>query len=189
MGKTYNYSNFRITSLLSSLLSGKSDLRFDYTPSLYSLYRAGVLSGKALSVFKLSNFNQLENFFHQIGKKPIIVEFRTGEYLELTGFERGGFLWLTKFARLDERGNNFRMSEAEFSQLWSGYILGIQAPSSFQPLTNFEIYSWENKGFIFEKLSNKAQELLKNPYQPPEIVPIPVLDPPLDGRPESVGLV
>lgn len=184
-----SYSDIRVASVLASIVSQKSSLDFDYRPSLYSLYRAARVTGNEIYGVKLENFNQLEDLFNKIGQKPILIEFKTGEYLKLNGFERGGFLWLTKFAKLETAGEDIRMSEDEFNRLWTGYILTPEISDPYKPLTNEEIFAWQNENLILEDLIQEAKDLARRPYQPVQIRPIPVLDPPVDGRPESQGLV
>lgn len=187
--KIRSYSNLRIISVLSSILSGKSDLDFGYTPSLYSLYRAAKVSGCEIYGFKLSNFDKLQNFFNNSDERPILVELKTGEYLPLTRIEGGGFLGLNRFVELNRKGETVKIDADEFMQLWSRHVLSTKNPESFQPLTNQQIYNWDNRGYILDSLYQEARELAEREYQPVEIEPVSVLDPPSDGRPETEGLV
>ncbi|MCM8779481.1 MAG: glucan biosynthesis protein [Candidatus Omnitrophica bacterium] len=189
LGKKFSFSSLRISAILSSLLSNKSNLRYDYTSSLYSLFRSAQINKGSLFALKLDNLRELEELFNQNQKKPLLIEFKTQEYFQVLGFERGGFLWLQKFINLDKTGIPLQLDEKEFLKFWSGYVLSPVYPSGYSPLNNQDLYRWENPFFRREELIEKAKKMAQERYSPVRIVPIPELDPPVDGKPESVGLV
>ncbi|MCM8783170.1 MAG: glucan biosynthesis protein [Candidatus Omnitrophica bacterium] len=186
---TPSFSDLRIAGVVSSLLAGKEG-RGGYNSSLYDLYRSAQLNGHPIYAFRLPNFSALEDFFNKTGKIPLVAELKTGEFVLLNGFERGGFLWLTKFVKFDCLGEEVTMSEQEFTQLWTGNILSLRTASSYQPLANEEVFQGTSiTSYIVEEMLERAKELSNTAYHPPEIKPVSVLDPPLYGRPEAEGLV
>ncbi|MGE4357792.1 MAG: hypothetical protein AB7E08_04490, partial [Candidatus Omnitrophota bacterium] len=187
-GEVPSLADLRIAAVFANVLAGVYESGLEYNPSLYSLYRAGRINGFSPYVVSLAKFSELEDFFNKTGRMPLVAELKTGEYVLLNGFRRGGFLWLTKFVNLNTPGEEITMSEAEFTKLWSGNILSLSLASPYRGLTNEEIYQLENTDFIVEGLIERARRLATTPFQPPKITPISVLDPPLYGRVEAEGL-